>query len=182
MLRYLLAQQAPREAVIALDATGYTSSHASAYYQTRSGKRQRGWFHAAYAVGTDSQLILAAHEDHARGPNDVRFLQPLKRDARAFVTRDYLVLADRGFDCRAVGERDLIPPIRRHRKLVAPERIARDEWVAQARLDGLYGQRWKCETVHSVIKRKLGDSLRSRSLRLQRRESILNAVLYNIHR
>ncbi len=30
------------------------------------------------------------------------------------------------------------------------------ELVIQARLDGLYGQRWKCETMHSVIKRKFG--------------------------
>jgi len=182
LLRHLLVQQAPKEAVIALDSTGYSSSQASAYYQTRSGKRQRGWFHAAYAVGTDSQLILSAREDHANGPNDARFLRPLKRAARPYVRRNYLSLADRGFDCRAVDSHDLIPPVRRHRRLLAPERIARAELVAQARLDGVYGQRWKCETVHSVIKRKLGSTVRSHSLHLQRRESILKAVLYNIHR
>ena len=149
---------------------------------TRSGKRHRGWFHGAYAVGTDSQLILAVREDHAHGPNDARFLRPLKRAARPYVRRNYLSLADRGFDCRAVDSHDLIPPVRRHRKLIAPERIARAELVAQAQLDGVYGQRWKCETVHSVIKRKLGSTVRSRSLPLQRRESILKALLYNIHR
>ena len=182
LMRQLLAHEAPRERLIALDSTGYSSSQASAYYRTRSGQQVRGWFHGAYAVGTDSQLILAAREDHANGPNDARFLLPLKRDAQPYARRGWMVLADRGFDCRAVVAGDLIPPIRRHCKLLAPDRIARAELVSQARLDGVYGQRWKCETVHSVIKRKFGDTVRSRSLPLQRRESILKALLYNLHR
>ncbi|MBI3740551.1 MAG: transposase, partial [Chloroflexi bacterium] len=49
-------------------------------------------------------------------------------------------------------------------------------------LDGVYGQRWKVETVHSVIKRKFGDTIRSRTLARQRCEPIFNAVLYNLHR
>jgi hypothetical protein len=32
-----------------------------------------------------------------------------------------------------------------------------------------------------MIKRKFGDTIRSRSLRLQRREPLVNAVVYNIH-
>jgi len=34
---------------------------------------------------------------------------------------------------------------------------------ACARLDGLYGQGWNAETVQLVIKRQLGDRIRSRS-------------------
>jgi len=182
LLRYLLEQLAPREAVIALDSTGYRPSQASAYYQTRTGRRYRDWFKGAYAVGTESQLILAVHESHGGSANDACFLLPLKRGARPYVKRNGLTLADAGFDCQAVTDRDLIPPIRRAGKLVAPERKARADLVSQARLDGLFGQRWKTETVHSVIKRKFGDAVRSRALRAQRREPILKAVLYNIHR
>ena len=76
---------------------------------------------------------------------------------------------------------DLIPPIRRRGKLLAPERIAQAELVAAARLDGIYGQRWKSETAHSVIKRKMGDTIRSRSLRMQRREPIVKGLVYNLH-
>jgi len=50
--------------------------------------------------------------------------------------------------------------------------------VAQARLDGLFGQRWKWETVHSVMKCLFGDAIRSRSWRLQRREPMLKALVY----
>jgi hypothetical protein len=167
---------------MALDSTGYRPSQASAYFQTRSGRRYRDWFRGAYAVGTQSQLILAALEAHGGSPNDARFLKPLKRGARPYLRRQWLSLADAGFDCKAVTPRDLIPPIRRHGRLVAPERKARADLVSQARLDGLYGQRWKCETVHSVIKRKFTDSVRSRSRTLQRREPILKALIYNIHR
>jgi hypothetical protein len=36
--------------------------------------------------------------------------------------------------------------------------------------------------AHSVIKRLFGDVIRSRSWQLQRRESMLKALVYNLHR
>jgi len=56
---------------------------------------------------------------------------------------------------------------------VDPARQARADMVAQAQLDGVYGQHWKAETVHSVIKRKFGDTVRSRALRRQSGEPIV---------
>jgi hypothetical protein len=53
--------------------------------------------------------------------------------------------------------------------------------VAAARMDGLFGQRWKTETINSVIKRKFGDTIRSRTVRLQHREPIVKGLIYNIH-
>jgi hypothetical protein len=76
----------------------------------------------------------------------------------------------------------LIPPIRRHGKLIDAVRKARADLVSVARLDGLFGQRWKTETVNSVIKRKFGDTIRSRKRSLQRREPIIKGMVYNIHR
>ena len=52
----------------------------------------------------------------------------------------------------------------------------------QARLDGVYGQRWKVETVISVIKRKFGDYIRSRKERLKAREVDLKGLVYAFHR
>ncbi|MBC7260447.1 MAG: hypothetical protein H5T63_00410 [Chloroflexi bacterium] len=91
------------------------------------------------------------------------------------------MITDAGFDGQGVQEGDLIPPVQRHGKLVSPERKARAELVAAARLDGIYGQRWKSETVHSVIKRKFGDTIRSRLERCRRREPAIKGLLYNIH-
>jgi IS5 family transposase len=178
----LLADLAPQETTIAADTTGYRATQASAYFQTRSGRQFRDWYRGAYAVGTKSQLILAACQSHGGSANDARFLRPLRRGAARFGRAGWLFLADAGYDCRAVRDRDIIPPIRRGGHLTAPARKARADLVAQARLDGLYGQRWKTETVHSVIKRKFGDHVRSRSVRRQCREPIVKALLYNLHR
>jgi len=90
-------------------------------------------------------------------------------------------LGHAGFDGQGAREGDLIPPIRRGGNLLDPQRKARADLVSAARLDGLYGQRWISETAMSVIKRKFGDSIRSRLARLQQREPIIKALVYDIH-
>lgn len=120
--------------------------------------------------------------------NDASHLNALKRGCSRFGThgetkqRTWLMLADAGFGAKQLSALDLIPPIRRHGKLVDPERKARADLVTTARLDGLFGQRWKTETVNSVIKLKFGDTIRSRKTLLQNREPIIKALVYNIHR
>ncbi len=60
-------------------------------------------------------------------------------------------------------------------------RAWRAELVAAARLDGVFGQRWKSETVISVIKRKFGDAIRARLRRLQLREPVIKGLVYILH-
>ena len=43
-----------------------------------------------------------------------------------------------------------------------------------------YGQRWQVETVLSMIKRRLGDTLNARSCRRQNRAILLKVVTHNI--
>lgn len=181
----LLTQLEVKEAVIAGDSTSFRLSQASAYYQTRTGRTYSEWIKGAYAVGIGSHLIVAWRSGLGSHP-DFGFLQPLKRQSARYGQRrdgrrDWLFLADAGFDAKGVSGLDIIPPIRRNGKLTDPKRKGRADLVSVARLDGLYGQRWQIETVNSVIKRKFGDTIRSRSLRLQRREPILKALVYNIH-
>ncbi|MER3483491.1 MAG: hypothetical protein C4332_10450 [Meiothermus sp.] len=117
-----------------------------------------------------------------RGPSgDYRHLSSLKRGLEPYKRGRYVILADRGFDGRGVGPRDRIPAIRRGGGLKAEERRARSELVAQARLEGLYGQRWKSETAISVLKRKFGEGVRSRKTRLQLRECWVKALVYNAY-
>jgi transposase len=185
------------ETIIALDTTGFSPTGASAYYQTRSGRTFRYWIKGGYSVGTQSQLIVAWRT--GRGPsNDAGYLAGLRRDACKYGRyrgsgcgrrREWLAVADAGFDSRSVGEMDIIPPIRRGHgpggkgtsRLVDQSRRARADLVAQARLDGVYGQRWKVETVNSVIKRRFGSAIRSRKPALQNREPVIKAMVYNIH-
>jgi hypothetical protein len=182
----LLGQLGIEEEIISVDSTGFTQSQASAYYETRRGTTARRWIRAGYVVGTSSQLILGFQA--GLGPsNDIDMLPGLRRQARRYGRRvrgqrAWLLVGDMGFDGRTLEAGDIVPPVRRGGAIVAPDRLERLELVSAARLDGIYGQRWKSETVHSVIKRKMGDTIRSRLLRLKKREPLAKAVMYNIHR
>jgi len=170
------------EDTITLDSTGYSPTTASAYYQIRRGQPFKHWLKGAYAVGTRSQMILAV--THGIGPsNDTPHLSTLKRRARRYGRCDargrsiWVTLADSGFDSATIGPRDIIPPIRGGGSLKAPERKARLDLVSHARLDGLFGQRWKNEAVNSVIKRKFGAAVRSIKRAYQNRESHVKAFV-----
>ncbi|MEW6505088.1 MAG: transposase [Chloroflexota bacterium] len=181
MKEKLLEAAGIEEEAIASDSTGFSPGQASLYYQTRSGKRYQRWCKGVYAVGVASLYILAWRFGY--GPSsDAPYLSGLRRDARRYgKRRAWVMLADAGFDGKTVQEGDLIPPVRRHGKLTDADRKARAELVDQTRLDGLFGQRWKSESVISVIKRKFGDAIRSRKTSLQNREPIVKGLVYNIH-
>lgn len=174
------------EAYVAIDSTYFAPTQASLHYITRSGRTYQNNFKGVYAVGTQSQFILAMRSGLGTS-NDAPYLACLRRSARhsgvltAHGKRSQVVLADKGFDGRGVIRSDIVPPIRRGGKLIAPERRAKLDQVSQARLDGLYGQRWKVETVNSVIKRKFGSAVRSRRYQRQLREALVRALVYNIH-
>lgn len=177
----LLAELKPNELGIALDTTGYSLTQASVHYLARCGRTYDHFYKGGYAVGIQSQLILASVS--GRGPGaDTVFLEPLRRKARRYGQRgQWILLADRGFDASTVRPGDLIPPIRRGRVLKQATRLARNELVSAARLDGFFGQRWKAETVNSVIKRKFGDDIRSRKPSRRYCEPIVKGLIYNIH-
>lgn len=185
MKRALLDDLALQEEIIALDTTGYRPVQASSYYLARCGRTYRTFAKGGYAVGTKSQLILGWKQD--LGPAaDTAFLEPLRRQATRYGRKlqgkpAWFLLADCGFDGKTVRPDDLIPPMRRGGAIRSRERRARLDTVSAARLDGVFGQRWKCETVNSVIKRKFGDDIRSRKLRHRRLEPIVKGLIYNLH-
>lgn len=177
----LLAELQPHELGIAVDTTGYSPTQASMHYLARCGRKYDYFYKGGYAVGIESQLILASLSGQGPGADTV-FLKPLRRKARRYGQRGrWMLLADRGFDAASVCPGDLIPPIRRGGVLKQPSRIEREELVCAARLDGFFGQRWKVETVHSVIKRKFGDDIRSHKPSRRYREPIVKGLIYNIH-
>jgi transposase len=178
----LLHQLEVQEDGIAIDSTGFSLTEASQHYLNQQGKQFRGFVKGFYAVGIDSQMILAWRYD--RGPNsDMHFLNRLRRAAHPFGNPcGWLLLADRAFDGQQARPHDLIAPRRGKKRIVRPDRVYRADLTAMARLDGLMGQRWKCETVFSVIKRLSGDTVRSRITLHQRREVAVKGLVYNLHR
>lgn len=167
---------------IVVDTTGFQPTQASVHYLARSGRRYEHFIKGCYAVGIASQLILGVVSGRGPGADSVHLASLRAKAALYGAAQGWMLLADRGFDGRCVGRGDLIPPIRRGGKLQRPDRVARAELVAAAILDGYYGQRWKVETVNSVIKRKFGDGIRSRKLNHRQREVYVKALVYNIHR
>jgi len=181
MYRVLLDDAEVQEDHMAADTTGFSPTQASLHYLSRSGRLYTQYYKGGYMVGTHSQYILAAVSGLGPGA-DSPFLAPLRQKARRYARRrKYLLLADSGFDGKQVLPGELIPPRRNSGGVQRADRLERLDLVSQARLDGVYGQRWKCETVNSVIKRKFGDEIRSRKALHRYREPIVKGLVYNLH-
>ncbi len=181
MLAVLHRHLRTQETGAAADSTGFREERASAYYQSRRGRRYRRWRKGVVLVGLTTMMVLAVRA--GRGPGSrARFWRGLKRSGRRWVQDGGVWLADAGFDGRAVAATDLVPPVRRGGAVMAPERQARRARVEAARRQGLYGQRWKSETAISVIKRKWGDAVTHRKGWHIHREILLRGLVYGLHR
>jgi hypothetical protein len=179
----LLRHLAVEEDVMAVDGTGFSLTQASDYYLTRRGNRRLTYIRGIYLVGVNRQFILGWRSAYGPG-NEMAFLNGMRRRARPYAPlvkgqRSFMLLADRGFDGKAARPYDIIPP---RRPVVRLDRRQRATMVDMATLDGIWGHRWKSETVHSVIKRLSGSAVLSRRRAHQQREIGFKALAYNIHR
>jgi Transposase DDE domain len=158
------------------DSTGLWLAHTSRYFAWRAKRErgQRGWLKWALAMWVEPQLLLA---QRARpGPaGDFGDLVPLTLAARAVLPSDQVV-ADAGYDgeanhrfCREELGVDSPTPAKKRRsaKIIATtpyrqemHRLLRAPGDEASR--GTYRQRWKAETVMSVVKRGWGEALSAR--------------------
>ncbi len=187
LMHSLLRWLGVNESAMIVDSTGLMTSHASRHYLSQTGRVMSDYVKAFYVVGADSQYIVGWH--YARGPGgaDAQYLNRLRRAAHPYAMkhagrREWILLADKGFDGPQARADDLIAPRQGQHPVVRQDRRRRLDLTGQARLDGFLGQRWKIETVISVMKRKSGDTLRACSSRLHRHEVALKALVYNLHR
>lgn len=187
-LNYLLLRHCEVvESAVAVDATGLRTSKASQHYITRSGKKFTNWFKGFFAVGIERQFILSWCSDKGPGGLDAKHLNRLRQRAKPFAYRvknrlEWIILGDKGFDGKDALPTDLIPPRQARRRAKRRDRILRADLTDMARLDGFFGQRWKVETVNSVVKRLMGDVLPSRKYRHIHRDVGMKAIAYNLHR
>ncbi|GBD38773.1 hypothetical protein HRbin37_01031 [bacterium HR37] len=75
----------------------------------------------------------------------------------------------------------VIPPIRRGGGIKSWNRILAYMVYRISKWMGVYGKRWLCETINSVIKRKFGDSIRERKWGNKKKIVSLMTIVYNIH-
>ncbi len=188
----------------AIDSTGFSLTNASYYYTIvikvrENGNRKRGrprkrraikrYLKVTFVVDTDTQTVLST--SIRRGPdNDNKdFVRSYKRLEQKIPVDIGLILADKGYDSElnhkyareVLGANSIIPPRRNRSEDFKTKGKYRKEMRSGYDLD-LYRQRNKVETVNSVIKRKMGDCVRARTVSNQNREILFMVMVYNIDR
>jgi hypothetical protein len=160
---------------IVIDSTGFATYSSSWYERLASRIRKHRYAKLCIAADPVRQLILNAMPGIGYS-HDVRYLIPLAQRL------DFEVLiADKGFD----SLRNIAWVLSRGAKpLIAIRRNAKRELRLRLRRRNkhVYSHRAKAETIISVIKRKFGEHLSSRSWPALRKEIILLALAYNAHR
>jgi len=193
VLTLLLAQTARMSGfsgVIAIDATGFSSNTASRYYSMFRYRNEPGVWSGSYirnsaAVDLESQAVVSFVCRNNHSHESLDFDMVMKKASR---TSDVtMVIADRGYDYERVHRfaRDvmkagtLIPLTRRKRKRIHGRyrKMMNEDFDWET-----YAKRSRIEGVFSVIKRKFGDTMYSRSWKMQRKEMTLLCATYNVYR
>jgi hypothetical protein len=189
---------------LAVDSTHYDTHYRSRHYERRCRKTAGEGDRAKKAalsvknlpklglgVCAASGLILSAKASTGAG-SDALLFEPLVYNAwrRSDIET---VAADAGFDSEAnhriaqldMGLKSVIPPLIgrpwRGRKR-PPSQPLRRRMHAKFQRDGggkAYGRRSSVECVNSMMKRNLGDTLRSRTRRGREMEMLLKSVVHN---
>ena len=160
-------------------------------YKTNASRRRRlrAMPKLTLAVAAASHRILAMKAVTGGGSDAPDFAPLLAESLRRGKVRT--VVADAGYDAEhnheaarlqmkvrsvipaTIGRPSVQPPAGRFRRLMK-QRFARK---ADARV---YGQRAQSETVNSMMKRNLGDSLRSIKPKRRKQEMLLKSLVHNL--
>lgn len=171
----------------AMDSTGLSTSSASAYFERRSGRKQKSYLKLSAIVLCGSLFPLAVVWD--RGPSNDRVQVPeLLRQVQA-VGRPRQLLADAGYDAEWIhvqcrenwGVESLIVP---NGQRADGQRNGR--WRAQMSAEHMrergYGKRWGIESFFSALKRTMGSALSARKESTQLVEAAIRVLAYVLRR
>jgi len=192
---------------VAIDSSVYDTHHRSRHYEqrcrhyasrrictanTRRSRSARRSPKLSVSVCTRCHLILSGQARTGMG-SDCRDFEPLLFDAWRRHPRLRVVLADAGYDSEAnhriarldMNIRSLIktgagrpargkkPPAGYYRRLMKKQ-------LRGSQRGKKYAQRSQAETVNSMLKRNLGDALRSRSPKTREAEQLLRIITHNL--
>ncbi len=178
---------------LAIDSTGMRLEHGSHYYTKRlkqlGVERTETNKHLKLSIGidTDTQFIVSSKLRRGPASDHVDFYLLLNKASNWSILQT--IIADKGYDSeknhRIAREKfdsnSIIPP----RNQDVPVYRTKGRYRKKMKKDfdkEKYNQRNKVETANSVIKRLMGDSIRSRKVRTQNREMQFKMLAYNAHR
>ena len=173
---------------VGIDASGYKQNHASQHYEHRVKRpyRRKRYMKHFLSVETTKQAIVTSESWRSYVHDTKRFKPILKKTIER--TRVGDVSADKGFDSESnhkyareeAGAKSIIPL--RYRVSLDKTKGFYRKKLRRYFPKKRYHRRSIVETINSVEKRKFGDTLRSRLLKMQRREMKVTDIVYNIHR
>ena len=180
MLNSLLCKKQVK--ISAIDSSGFETSYMSYHYANvwnRQDKRKyRRYLKVSIAIDTNSQYILSQKIRLGPRNDNIDFERVMKG------IRCKYVVADKGYDSKknryfVLRNMKVYPHIpyrkisgRTYERAGIPLRFSKK----------IYHQRSKVETVFSVIKRKYGSFVLSKSFETQKKELLLRLVAYNVDR
>lgn len=166
----------------AIDGSGFETSYMSYHYANvwnRQDKRKyRSYLKISIAIDTDSQYVLAQKIRIGPRNDHIDFESVMKNVKCKFVVADkgYDSKSNRYFVLRKMKAYPHIP----YRKISG--RNYERAGVPLIFDNKIYHQRSKVETVFSVIKRKYGSWILSKSFETQKKELLFRLIAYNIDR
>ena len=166
----------------AIDGSGFETSHMSYHYANvwnRQDKRKyRRYLKISIAICTDSQYILSQKIRIGPRNDNIDFESVMKNVKCKFVVADkgYDSKSNRYFVLRNMKAYPHIP----YRKFSS---VNYEKAGVKLKFnEKIYHQRSKVETVFSVIKRKYGSFVLSKSFETQKKELLIRLIAYNIDR
>jgi hypothetical protein len=166
----------------AIDASGFETSYMSYHYANvwnRQDKRKyRRYLKISIAIDTGSQYILSQKIRIGPRNDNIDFESVMKNISCKYVVADkgYDSKSNRYFVLRNMNAYPHIP----YRKISG--RNYERSGVKLKFDKKIYHQRSKVETVFSVIKRKYGSWILSKSFETQKKELLIRLIAYNIDR
>lgn len=179
-------------AKIAIDSSGYPSSHASSYYVRRIKRKptHKSFLKGSFVCDTVNQMIVCSKPRNFPA-HDSRDFIPLLEQAQQILKKIAEVHGDKGFDgqdniafVKCGLEAEPYIKIKEGLKYECKNPIRKEmlerwnelEFAVKGR------QRNLIETINSVVKKVFGDVLYSKNLWMRRKELKLRYFAYNIYR
>lgn len=179
-----LHQKGEKIKITSIDATGFTSSYASHYYSKRISKIRKSFIKASIAVDSD-KLIIMGWKFSKVPVHDSQHARSLINQVQKITKSDCYTM-DKGYDSEIIHKyirenigAESIIPVRKWNGYIYSGKYRME--MFQDFDEDKYGQRNMVETVFSMIKRRYGDTVRSRKYYNQTKEIKIRMILHNMN-